>query len=413
MMLTDGPHGLRKQAGDADHVGLNDSVPATCFPVAATLACTWDPALLEEVGAALGREARAEDVAVLLGPWAEPQAAPARRAQLRVLLRGPVPVRHPGRRARPRHPGRGRGRLPEALRGQQPGDRTDGDRHDHRRADPARALPARLRDRGRDRRPGHPDDLVQPGERAVRVRQRAPGRRGPAGRVGLRRPGDVRLGRHQRPCRRPGRRDGPRDARRVRRVRRRHRGGRRRGPARRVRPEPFRDPAGGAGPALAGPPRRRSRTFARLRRPPRPGPSRCIRRHCPADQRRAAAPARRGHDRGHRGVRGGLALPGRGQLEGQPHPDRRPARLDHGADSRAGRGPLRRRLRPGHRRHHPRPDGRGSRGRPLRRPRRARPRTSRRGSRPRRWIAPSGPCPRGWTSWPRSCSTPTRAPPSR
>ena len=68
MMLTDGPHGLRKQAGDADHVGLNDSVPATCFPVAATLACTWDPALLEEVGAALGREARAEDVAVLLGP---------------------------------------------------------------------------------------------------------------------------------------------------------------------------------------------------------------------------------------------------------------------------------------------------------------------------------------------------------
>ena len=68
MMLTDGPHGLRKQAGDADHVGLNDSVPATCFPVAVSLACTWDPALLEEVGAALGREARAEDVAVLLGP---------------------------------------------------------------------------------------------------------------------------------------------------------------------------------------------------------------------------------------------------------------------------------------------------------------------------------------------------------
>jgi beta-glucosidase len=67
-MLTDGPHGLRKQAGDADHVGLHDAVPATCFPVAATLACTWDPDLLEEVGAALGREARAQDVAVLLGP---------------------------------------------------------------------------------------------------------------------------------------------------------------------------------------------------------------------------------------------------------------------------------------------------------------------------------------------------------
>jgi beta-glucosidase len=68
IMLTDGPHGLRKQAGGADHIGLNDSVPATCFPTAAALASTWDPALLEEVGAALGWEARAEDVAVLLGP---------------------------------------------------------------------------------------------------------------------------------------------------------------------------------------------------------------------------------------------------------------------------------------------------------------------------------------------------------
>lgn len=68
VMLTDGPHGLRKQAGDSDHVGLHDALPATCFPVAATLACTWDAALLEEVGAALGRESRAQDVAVLLGP---------------------------------------------------------------------------------------------------------------------------------------------------------------------------------------------------------------------------------------------------------------------------------------------------------------------------------------------------------
>lgn len=68
VMLTDGPHGLRKQGGPADHVGLADAVPATCFPVAATLASSWDASLLEEVGAALGREARAEDVAVLLGP---------------------------------------------------------------------------------------------------------------------------------------------------------------------------------------------------------------------------------------------------------------------------------------------------------------------------------------------------------
>lgn len=68
IMLTDGPHGLRKQGGAADHLGLNASLPATCFPPAATLANSWDPALLERVGGALGAEAAAERVSVLLGP---------------------------------------------------------------------------------------------------------------------------------------------------------------------------------------------------------------------------------------------------------------------------------------------------------------------------------------------------------
>ena len=68
VMMTDGPHGLRKQIGDTDHVGLNDSVPSTCFPVATVLASTWDVDLVREVGSALGAEARAEDVALLLGP---------------------------------------------------------------------------------------------------------------------------------------------------------------------------------------------------------------------------------------------------------------------------------------------------------------------------------------------------------
>jgi beta-glucosidase len=68
VMMTDGPHGLRKQIGDTDHVGLNDSVPSTCFPVATVLASTWDLDLVREVGAALGVEARAEGVALLLGP---------------------------------------------------------------------------------------------------------------------------------------------------------------------------------------------------------------------------------------------------------------------------------------------------------------------------------------------------------
>ncbi|MFF2623298.1 glycoside hydrolase family 3 C-terminal domain-containing protein [Oerskovia jenensis] len=68
IMLTDGPHGLRKQGGAADHLGLNASIPATCFPTAATLANSWDPGLVERVGEALGAEAAAEDVSVLLGP---------------------------------------------------------------------------------------------------------------------------------------------------------------------------------------------------------------------------------------------------------------------------------------------------------------------------------------------------------
>ena len=68
VMLTDGPHGVRKQAGSSDHVGINDSVPATCFPPAVGLATTWNPALLTEVGNALGEECRALKVGVLLGP---------------------------------------------------------------------------------------------------------------------------------------------------------------------------------------------------------------------------------------------------------------------------------------------------------------------------------------------------------
>ena len=68
--LSDGPNGVRKQAGAADHLGLNPSVPATCFPTAATVACSWDPALGEQIGQAMGEEAAAQEVAVLLGPGA-------------------------------------------------------------------------------------------------------------------------------------------------------------------------------------------------------------------------------------------------------------------------------------------------------------------------------------------------------
>ncbi|HVM72004.1 MAG TPA: glycoside hydrolase family 3 C-terminal domain-containing protein [Anaerolineales bacterium] len=68
IMLTDGPHGLRKQAGAADHIGLNESVPATCFPTASALASTWNRDLIQRVGVALAEECRQEKVGVILGP---------------------------------------------------------------------------------------------------------------------------------------------------------------------------------------------------------------------------------------------------------------------------------------------------------------------------------------------------------
>ncbi|MFJ2738122.1 glycoside hydrolase family 3 C-terminal domain-containing protein [Streptomyces sp. NPDC087440] len=67
--LADGPHGLRLQNDErADHLGINDSAPATCFPPAVTLASTWDTDLATRVGRALGRESRTHGVHVLLGP---------------------------------------------------------------------------------------------------------------------------------------------------------------------------------------------------------------------------------------------------------------------------------------------------------------------------------------------------------
>lgn len=75
-MLTDGPHGLRKQGGKADHLGLNNSIPSTCYPTASGLANSWDEALLEEMGRALGLEAASEGVSVLLGPGCNIKRSP-------------------------------------------------------------------------------------------------------------------------------------------------------------------------------------------------------------------------------------------------------------------------------------------------------------------------------------------------
>ena len=73
-MMTDGPHGLRKAKPEG--AGFMDAVPATCFPSGAGLASTWNTALIEEVGKALGRESKAEQVGVILGPGANIKRSP-------------------------------------------------------------------------------------------------------------------------------------------------------------------------------------------------------------------------------------------------------------------------------------------------------------------------------------------------
>jgi len=76
IMVTDGPHGLRKQAENADHLGINQSVPAVCFPTSAATACSFDRDLLKRIGVAIGEECRQEDVAVILGPGVNIKRSP-------------------------------------------------------------------------------------------------------------------------------------------------------------------------------------------------------------------------------------------------------------------------------------------------------------------------------------------------
>jgi beta-glucosidase len=68
IMMTNGPHGVQKQAGESDFVGISNSIPATCFPPAVTQAATWNRDLIYQMGVALGEECRQEKVSVLLGP---------------------------------------------------------------------------------------------------------------------------------------------------------------------------------------------------------------------------------------------------------------------------------------------------------------------------------------------------------
>ena len=68
VMVSDGPHGLRKQEEEGDHLGINDSIKAVCFPPAVLSACSFDRDLMHEFGDAIGKEAQANDLSVVLGP---------------------------------------------------------------------------------------------------------------------------------------------------------------------------------------------------------------------------------------------------------------------------------------------------------------------------------------------------------
>ena len=90
IMVSDGPHGLRKQPEEGDHVAISGSVPATCFPTACALGSSWDPQLVQRVGEALGREARAQAVAVVLGPGINIKRSPLCGRNFEYLSEDPV-----------------------------------------------------------------------------------------------------------------------------------------------------------------------------------------------------------------------------------------------------------------------------------------------------------------------------------
>ncbi|MFB7894552.1 glycoside hydrolase family 3 C-terminal domain-containing protein [Microbacterium sp. NPDC056044] len=90
VMVTDGPHGLRKQREGGDHLGIGDSVPATCFPPAVGLGSSWDVDLIHRVGEALGTETSIENVAVLLGPGINIKRSPLCGRNFEYLSEDPI-----------------------------------------------------------------------------------------------------------------------------------------------------------------------------------------------------------------------------------------------------------------------------------------------------------------------------------
>ncbi|WP_296370767.1 MULTISPECIES: glycoside hydrolase family 3 C-terminal domain-containing protein [unclassified Pseudonocardia] len=96
IMVSDGPHGLRAQPEQGDHVGLSGSTPATCFPTASALGSSWDVGLAREIGAAIGVEAREQGVAVVLGPGVNIKRSPLCGRNFEYLSEDPLLAGHLG-----------------------------------------------------------------------------------------------------------------------------------------------------------------------------------------------------------------------------------------------------------------------------------------------------------------------------
>ena len=262
--LTDGPNGARGSsvlgAGEAS---------AVCIPCGSALGATWDPELVERLGALLGEEALTKHCRILLAPTLNLHRSPLAGRNFECFSEDPLlagraaaayvrGVQSARRRHHPQAPGRQRGRA--------------GPLHDvvgDRRARAARALPRAVRARRPRGRRARAHDRLQPAQRRLLHRGRGAPERHPAGRVGLRRLRRLRLVRARLDERLAARGAGPRDARP--RPRLRPRAGRRRARRRGRRGPPRR--AGAAAAAACSTASARSTTTPTRRSAPRTAPS--------------------------------------------------------------------------------------------------------------------------------------------
>ena len=189
LRVSDGPNGARG-------LGIDPAETSVCFPVGSCLAATWDVDLAEETGRGAGRRDAGQGRRCGARADGQPAPPPTRRPELRVLLRGSASRLSHGRAHHPRAPGPWGRRLHEALRRQRVRVPPPLDVLGDRRANASRGAPRRVRGRGRRGRHLVGDVVVQPAQRHVRERPPLAAHRAAARRVGLRRRGDLRLGRH-------------------------------------------------------------------------------------------------------------------------------------------------------------------------------------------------------------------------